>query len=482
MKSNLARATLILTFVFSVHSQLTEAQTLDIGSRRELFVDGLIVDRLDGARLRLHPPTPGEFVLLFDKPWEGRYCGYVTVFQDGDRLRMYYRGLPEAGRDGSAAEVTCYAESVDGVDWEKPELGLFDWEGSSKNNIVLADAAPFSHNFAPFLDTRPGVPDEERYKAVAGTSKTGLHGFVSSDGLRWTKLEQPLFQHEGPGFSFDSQNVGFWSESEQAYVCYYRTWHDGFRTISRRTSKDFRDWGPQTRMTFGGTPMEHLYTNQTTPYFRAPHLYLAIAARFMPGRRVVSKGEAEALGGEAAYSGDCSDTVFMTSRGGSTYDRTFMEAFVRPGLGLENWTSRTNYPAHGVVPAGENAVALYIQRGYGQTTHRLQRMLLRTDGFASLHAPYAGGACVTKPLRVAGNVLELNYSTSAAGQIQVELEDANGNPIPGYALEDCDPLIGDRIAGTVAWGGRSDVSEAVQEVVRVRFVLKDADVYSFQFN
>lgn len=458
-----------------------QSPVLELGSRRELFVDRAVVQTLKGAELRLHEPRPDAYVLEFDRPWEGRYCGYVTVFKDRDRFRMYYRGLPEAGADGSAAEVTCYAESADGLTWTKPELGLFEWEGSTANNIVLAGMPPYSHNFAPFLDTKPGVPEAERYKAIAGTSATGLHGFVSPDGIRWTKLDPPLFQHEGPGFSFDSQNVGFWSESEQLYLCYYRTWHQGFRTISRRTSPDFQTWGPQERMTFGDTPMEHLYTNQTLPYFRAPHIYLAIAARFMPGRRVVSEIDAEAIGGEAAYSGDCSDTVFFTSRGGSTYDRSFMEGFVRPGIGLNNWTSRTNYPARGVIPAGPDAMAIFVQRNYGQTTHRLQRLLLRTDGFVSLHAPYAGGQCITRPLRFEGTSLELNVSTSAAGSVWVEIQDENGNRIAGHALDDCDEIVGDSVTRTITWNGNADLSALVGKVVRLRFVLKDADVFAFRF-
>ena len=98
-------------------------------------------------------------------------------------------------------------------------------------------------------------------------------------------------------------------------------------------------------MSFGDdTPLEHLYTNQTHPYYRAPHIYIGIAARFMPGRKVLTKKEAEILGVNPTYFNDCSDMVIISSRGGSAYQRTFMESFVRPGIGLENWVSRSNYP------------------------------------------------------------------------------------------------------------------------------------------
>ncbi len=475
-------ASLVFAVVVLATTAAIAQETVDIGSRRELFVDRTLIEELRGVTLKLHEPRPADVAIAFDASWEGRYCGYVTVFQDGDVYRMYYRGLPQAGKDGSAAEVTCYAESRDGIDWAKPELGLFEVDGDEDNNVVLADQAPFSHNFAPFIDTRPGVAADERYKALAGTSHTGLHVFVSNDGLRWRKWREDPIITQG---AFDSQNVAFWSEHEGCYVCYYRTWSEGefagYRSVSRVTSPDFVNWTAPIEMDYGGTPREHLYTNQTHPYFRAPHLYVALAARFMPGRRIVSDEEAAAFGVEATYSGDCSDGVLMTSRGGARYDRTFMEGFIRPGVGPENWTSRTNYPAWGIVPTGEHEMSLFVQHQYGQPTHHLVRYVLRTDGFASVNAPYAGGECVTKPLLFAGKELVLNFATSAAGDVRVEIQRPDGAPIAGYAIEDSATLIGNFIERAVSWGGSTDVSGLAGSPVRLRFVMKDADIFALRF-
>lgn len=453
-----------------------------IGDRIEPLWDNHLIDSMNGVSLKLHEPVPRETVFKFDKPWEGRYCGYVTVIQDGALYRMYYRGMPQAGSDGSIGEFTCYAESRDGVRWVRPDLGIHEIQGKKNNNAVLANAVPFSHNFAPSLDERPGVPANERYKALAGTSTTGLVAFVSADGLHWSKLREEPVITKG---MFDSQNVAFWSESEQCYVCYFRTFtkvgYEGFRTVTRTTSLDFLNWTEPVQMSFGDTPIEHLYTNQTVPYFRAPHVYVALAARFMPGRRVVPAELAATLGGEEKYSGDCSDAVFMTTRGGNSYDRTFMEGFVRPGLGLENWTSRTNYPARGIVPTGTDEISFYIQRRYGQLDHSLQRMTLRTDGFASVHAPYAGGGWTTKMLIFEGKELRLNVATSAAGGVKVEVIDEVGAVVPGYSLDDCLEIIGDEIDRTVHWKSGSDLSAFAGKSIRLRFAMKDADVYSLRF-
>jgi len=180
-------------------------EALNIGTRLEPFLDRFLIDRLEGAALEMQSPTEAGVALRFDAPWEGRYCGYVTVFKDAEKFRLYYRGLPEPNKDGSDTEVTCYAESADGIAWTKPSLGLHEVNGTRENNVILAGMAPYSHNFAPLYDTRNGVPAEERYKALAGTSETGLAAFVSPDGVNWRILQKGVIT-EG---AFDSQNVAF---------------------------------------------------------------------------------------------------------------------------------------------------------------------------------------------------------------------------------------------------------------------------------
>lgn len=474
------RVLLFVSLVFAAVYSWADAP-IALGSRLELFADSYLIERIEGARLRLHPPTPAETVLRFDAPWEGEFVGYVTVIQDGELYRLYYRGMPEAAGDGTRIESTCYAVSTDGIHFKKPNLGLFEVQGTRDNNVILSGFEPLSHNFAPFLDARPDVDPAQRYKALAGTSSTGLVAFVSPDGIHWQKLRDEAVIKQG---ALDSQNVAFWSESEHQYLCYLRTFDPKteVRTVSRCTSQDFVTWTDIEPMEFGDTTPEHLYTNQTTPYFRAPHIYVGIAARFMPGRRVVSEEMMTRMEGNAKYSGDCSDAVLLTTRGGTHYDRTFMEAFIRPGIGLNNWTSRTNYPARGVVPTGDAEMSMYVQRNYGQRSHHLQRLVMRTDGFASVSAPYSGGELVTKPITFDGKQLVINFATSAAGSVWVELQNEDGTPIPGFSRADCDEIVGDDIERLVTWKGSGNVFAHRGTPVRVCFALKDADVYSLQFN
>ena len=471
-----------IVFVSAFYLGVSAWAAIPLGTRLELLVDDFLIERFEGAALKLHEPTPAGVALRFDRPWEGAFCGYVTVLKDGDSFRMYYRGLPKAGRDGSDDEVTCYAESRDGIAWNKPNLGLFEVQGTRDNNVILAGQAPFSHNFSPFLDTRPGVPTEERYKALAGTSEKGLFGFVSADGVRWRKQRDTPLVTRG---AVDSQNVAFWSEAEQLYALYLRTWTDGefrgFRTVSRAVSKDFLSWSEPVAMTFGDAPLEHLYTSQTHPYFRAPHLYVALPMRFLPGRKVLTEAQARALGVDPGYASDCAEAVFMTSRGGTRFTRTFMEGFIRPGPDPGNWASRAGLTALGIVPTGPGEISIYKQAHYAQPTCHLLRYTLRTDGFASVNAPYRGGEFQTRPFTFGGRELALNFSTSAAGSVRVEIQDADGTPLPGYALADAPEMIGDDLERVASWKAGPDLGKLAGRVVRLRFVMKDADVYSIQF-
>lgn len=473
-----------------------DSAPVGIGTRRELFVDRFLLAELDGTRLQLHVPRDEGVAFAFDRPWEGTFCGYVTILTLPDgRLRAYYRGKAVDARDGSDGEVTCIAESADGRTWSKPDLGIHEVMGERRNNVVLRQAGTACHNFCPFLDTRPGVSDAARFKALGGTMEGGgLIAWQSPDGLHWTRMaDRPVLTPDRSSYpyQFDSQNVAFWSGAERKYVCYYRVFRNDIRRIARSESDDFLRWSPPVLMEYRHPelelPLEHLYTNQTHPYFRAPHLYVAVAARFMPGRQVLSESQARETGVDPDYFRDTSDAILMTTRpveGGDHvrfYDRTFPEGFIRGGIGARNWVSRTNYPALNVVPTGPHEMSVFVNQDYAQPTAHLRRYSLRIDGFSSLHSGYPDGHAVTRPLIFSGRTLTLNFSTSAAGSVHVGLEEPDGTAIDGFSLADCTELIGNDPDRPVTWKSGRDLSPLAGRPVRIRFSLKDADVFSLRF-
>ena len=446
-----------------------------IGSRLELFVDRHLVDTMENVDFQLHHPRK------LPAPKSPLVGGYATVIKDGDLYRAYYRDFDPSykGKEfsGHPGETTCYAESRDGHEWTFPSLGLFEVNGTRENNVILAKQPPFSHNFSPFLDTRPGVDPSERFKALAGhpgqdrkAETDGLHAFVSADGKVWKEMgDCAVIPYDKAWVhAFDSQNVSFWSEAEGRYVCYFRTWktpHGKLRTISRTTSKDFRNWSKPVPMN-PNLPGEHLYTSQTQPYFRAEHIYIALPTRYVAGR-VGGKKTNVMLGS--------TDVLFMATRPGTTtYTRLFTEAFMRPGLDPARWGSRSNYVALGVVPTGDTEMSIY----HAMSGHRY---VLRTDGFISVNAGPKEGRLVTKPFTFDGDKLIVNYSTSAAGSLRVALQHADGSAIPGFRLEDSKTHVGDTIDGEISWEGDPDLAAWAGKPVRLVFVMTECDVYSFRF-
>ncbi len=435
-----------------------------IRSDVELFVDRHRIASTDGVELRLHSPRREAAAIRFDRPWEGPVAAYVTVFEDDGLFRMYYRGWAGEG----LPDQTCYAESDNGVEWRKPELNLYDWDGSKRNNIVWRGVG--AHNFTPFKDTRPGVPDAERYKALGRglDPRATLYAFASSDALRWKLLsDKPVFS-DG---KFDSQNLAFWDPNINKYRCYYRTPYQGVRGIGVVESDDFLTWTGQRLIELDPPTPEHFYTNAVTLYPRNPHYYFGFPKRFQPDRKRLPEHPVDGV----------SEAVLLSSRDGVHFDRTFMEAWIRPGRDPGNWGDRSTMPAWGILQTAADELSVYYSQHYRLDTAHLARGVLRLDGFASAQAGYAGGELVTKPVRFTGRRLVLNYSAGAGGGLKVELRNRFGSPLAGFQLDQAPQLYGDEIAETYRWQGGEDVSSLQGEPVQLRFLLEDCDLYSYRF-
>jgi hypothetical protein len=476
-------------------------QALDIGGRRELFVDDALVEHTSGgATYRLHAPVRREVAITYGEPWEGNASGYATVIHDNDVYRMYYRGhryvVDDKPLRQAQGEVVCYAESRDGIEWVKPTLNQFDWDGSTENNIIWR-GGPETHNFAPFKDSNPDCPPGAQYKAIGGTvTSKGLLTFKSADGIHWKKLSEGPVVTEG---AFDSHNTCFWDAAQERYTMYVRYFSEGefkgLRSIGVSYSTDFIHWSKPVGLSYPGSPPQQMYTNQIAPYRRAPHILMGFPTRYVARPLTEHNKQLDPVALRARLTKanrrvgtDLTDGVFMTSRDGQSFHR-WDEAFLRPGPQAEgHWIYGDNYQAYGLwetkspTPGAPNEISMHFtEHAWLDDLHQARRHTIRLDGFVSVHSPLAGGEVTTKPLRFAGNRLAINYATSAAGSVRVEIQDAAGNPLPGYALEDCPEHYGDTTDQVIAWGSGSNVAELANQPVKLRFVLQDADLYAYQF-
>jgi len=513
MMTRLPPLCIALQAIFALCSHGDEPS--EIGDRRELFVQDALIDAVSGgARLVLHRPQAREIALEHDAAWEGTGSGYHSVFHDGEVYRMYYKAWHLEVGDGKVDTGThplfcCYAESDDGIHWRKPELGLVEFEGSTANNIVLAPDAFGAVRSDPghpavFLDENPDCPPEARYKAIIRARKPyGLLVFQSPDGLDWSLAHPEPVITEG---AFDSQNLAFFDPVLGAYRAYWRTftggrtdaevWKPGgVRAIRTATSKDLVHWEPWEDLAYVDSPEEELYTNGVKPYHRAPHFLIGFPTRYLDrgwsdSMRALPEPEHREARASAnpRYGTALTESLFMASRDGATFKR-WEEAFLRPGVEREgSWNYGQQFLAwHAVetrspLEGAPNELSFYASESYwtGKSS-QVRRYVLRLDGFVSASAPMKGGELLTKAIRFSGDRLGVNFSSSAAGGIRVEIQDAEGRAIPGFALEDCPPLFGDSIERTVSWGDGTDVSALAGEAVRLRFELKDADLYAYRF-
>ena len=405
---------------------------------------------------------------------------------------MYYIAADLTNGDGSKLAArpvfACYAESRDGIHWTRPELGLFEFGGSKKNNIVWT--SPRLDNFTPFEDANPDCRPDERYKAVA-LGPGGLHAYRSADGIRWTPLADRPIIAKG---AFDTQNNAFWDPLRKQYWCYVRDFHNGVRDIRAATSTDFRTWSEPQRLAFTDSPDEPLYTNQVRPYDRAPHVFLGFPTRYIERRwsptfdALPDPAHRKArMKFDPRFGTAVTDGQFMTSRDGRTFHR-WDETFLRPGPERrDNWLYGDGYQNLGLIetaaedPTAPPEFSIYVIEDNWKRATRLRRYTLRIDGFVALHARQKPGELVTKPFVFRGKVLSLNFATSAAGNLRVEFDDLTGRPLPGFTRDDCDEIFGDSLDRTVTWKGRADLGRLAGKPVRLRVVMSDADLFSFQF-
>lgn len=457
---------------------------IDVGTRWELLVDDYLVEDLQRLRFELHRPERREAAFRYDAPWEDDIAFSFRVLEDSGTVRMYYRASIQ-DRGNEDLMVCALAESADGGrTFQRPDLGLTEYHGSRHNNILAIGQAPFLPP-PPFVDTRPGCPPAERYKGL-GARWQKLFALASADGLRWRPLSEEPLVMDG---TFDTVNTAFWdgvAGCYRSFTRYFENLQPGMseadvlgprprvvRAIQSSTSEDFLHWTPPMPHRYDdGYDTMQLYTNATLPCPDAEHIYLSFPNRYVQERTLDPDHGTPGI----------NDGLFMASRDGVHWHR-YPEAWVRPGLDELNWTDRNNYPIWGIVRTSPTEWSMYVSERYRHpgVPGQLRRLAVRPHGFVSLRADFAGGELLTRPLVFAGRELHLNYSTSAAGSLQVEIQRPDGSPVPGFGLEDMEPAYGDRLDGRLAWGEGADLASLAGQPVRLRILLRDADLYALAF-
>jgi hypothetical protein len=496
---------------------------IEIGSRKQLFIDRRFIADSVNVELVMNPAQIREEpVLVADRLWEASIAAYNTVVREADRFRMWYDFIPPENDPSGITRGVAYAESRDGVYWDKPEIGLVEIGGSKANNVViprLPDAPRGeTEGGTVLLDMNPDCRPGERYKfwtKVRGIPEEdqarGMIGqfwqMYSEDGIYWN-----VYPKDTEIVPCDTQNVPLWDDRLGKYVGYGRTRNEmnGFRVrgVGRTESDDFRSWSDmvevfradksdwravppaECRDRLGG--YVDVYTNAAMKYPYAQDAYFMMPS-FLYHWECVEAVEGD--GDEAAdvhvNFPDTADVRLLTSRDGVSWSQApGRKPFLPVGL-AGGPRSRQMYTSPGVVRVGD----LLWNYCYGNNIDhsgqvdpgsdgRDEGIFInesRLDGFMSADTPYAGGWLFTPPIVFEGSRLELNIDTGAGGLATVEIQSADGGPIDGFTRQDCRTLNGNSARMPVRFDGGAELGSLAGEPVRLRIETYDSKLYAFQF-
>jgi hypothetical protein len=468
------------------------AAPVPLGSRKHVLIDDALVASLDNLVFRPQPPTHQITDLRNSKAWEptprmgSTIPDLVSVWDEGDEIRMLYTN---SGMWGGKPHAICYATSRDGLHWEKPALNLHAWEGDLATNIVL----PHAGQGALIRDPNPAVPAAERYKLLLYALYRGYYLYTSADGIRFRRNETVGFP-----FDTDGSTTFYWDDQRGVYHAYFRAVSED-RATRRRTGHAeiadlFQPWPFKpapwpwiddlvlARPARGELPIidtgGQVYRFKGHKYAWAPDTYLAFPWRY------VSDGNIRP------------GSFLMVSRDGTNWKRYEDPYYFPGGWQLEGRKVLEALTEHGLIRRGQEiwqyGTVRFTEHGgalYGGVEHeggihdRLLRLTQRLDGFVAVQpadAARGAGTLVTKPFTFAGDRLELNLDASG-GTVRVELQGADGRPLPGCALADCEPLRANDTAAVVRWKSPQALAQLAGQPVRLRLELTSARLFAFQF-
>lgn len=434
--------------------------------RKHLVLDKRLIAQAEGVRL-----VPGRVdkdphnpLFQADKPWENALNNlYPNVIYDAEEkvFKLWYKCVL-SDKDAIAklmppatvhdvGWLLLYATSKDGVTWQKPELGLIGFDGSTRNNAVCRDCP----NVGVFKDLHDRDP-ARRYKMIYDVGRGNMRVRFSADGLRWSEPITP----KGLGPTGDTHNNAFWDESLGKYVLMTRLYL-GERLVARSQSGDFLDW-ESPALVLRSTPEEgKSHQTYCMPAFPYASGYVGFVMMYHAGTdRTV-------------------DCELCWSPDSVRWERVFPgKAFVPRGP-AGSYDAGCIYAQAGTLVVQDGRILLFyggstvVHRGWKR--HCLPCLArLRIDGFAAYEPAQAErpGTLVTQPMVASGEPLRVT-ADAAGGALRVEVLDA-----PGYTLADCQPLTADATDAAVQWKAGKDFSALKGKSVRLKIELTRAKLYA----
>jgi hypothetical protein len=267
--------------------------------------------------------------------------------------------------------------------------------------------------------------------------------------------------------------------------------------MGRAVSDDFLNWSEEVAvfgpdgiddagMTNGVNPLD-FYGGNISKYSEAKDVYIGLPNAY--GHWKFDTSRVHLLSGKVGIQLPSTlDVQLITSRDGIRWNRSpKRKPFIRLGPEGSFW-SKTIWPGAEVIRVGDE---LRIYFGALDVTHKEQTLLpsnggrgmatLRLDGFISADAAYTGGELITRTLIFKGKRLQLNLETGAGGYCKVEMTRPDSRPHDEFIPTEMDEITGNYIRTNATWNGDTDVEVLAGRPVKLKFIMRDCKLYSFQF-
>jgi hypothetical protein len=466
----------------------TPGPPIEIGTSKQFFVDDHIIATRRMAHRILNQPVKHSAKPIIQLEPQQQVGGKQLVVVSGsvifDQEEKLFKMWYEAADYRWSDDPVCYATSKDGIHWELPKLGLYEYQGSKDNNIVFRSAQR-SGDTSPAVFKDPVARNpQERYKMLHKRTPRTIDGVriaFSPDGIHWTDgPDEPVIPLS------DSPNSAMWDAKLKKYVAHTRMnqVYDGVftREVFQSESDDFKTWTPLgviMKPDERDFPANHQFYNMEWMPYEDVYFGFISVYHTLPGMETKVTPDVPWI--------DKIDIQLTFSRDGRTWQRAGdRQVFIPNGpLPADFDHSMIFVMQHPIVVGDE--IWFYYSGFSGRhwATKRNEPQggavglaKLRLDGFVSIDA--GDGEVTTKPLRMSGDRLIVNANASE-GSVRVEILDAGGKPIPGFTKDDADPIRGDSVRHAAAWKGRADVSSLKGKPITLRFHIDRSKVYSFVF-
>lgn len=226
-------------------------------SHNPMFIDGLFEDPPKPWEPRIDNGYPN--VILDD---QGIYHCYYTLFtkHPTQTTPRNLRATTEFPHKGERKVGLAYARSKDGIVWEKPNLGIVEFEGSRDNNLLMLDVAGTGVLY------EPSDPDpNKRFKLITRKEENRkLAVAFSQDGLHFSPLVE--WQENNTQFGADCHNSVFRDSRTKQYILTTRLWANNVRVVAQSRSDDFITWTPFEEILRGNGYEDQVYSMTVFEY------------------------------------------------------------------------------------------------------------------------------------------------------------------------------------------------------------------------